>query len=508
MAVIARQSPEHSEGTRRSNFSNVVFLPVFKQIASTSTRLVFEMTGAANGNFMNILVIDDDKLIRKVITELLESEGHTVLSAEDGYTGFNILSKERIDVCFLDLWMPKIGGIETLQKIKEDFPDAEVVMISGQGNINVAVKATKLGAFDFIEKPFSTDSLLNVIKNIIQNKKNNSKALRITDNEILIGVTPQIQYVRKLIENAAKSDARIFISGENGTGKEIIAKEIHSKSLRVNKPLVSINCAAIPENLIESELFGYVRGAFTGASGNKIGKFESADTGTLFLDEIADMSLATQAKVLRVLQEMRVTKIGDSEQKKVDVRVISATNKDINGEIKNGRFREDLFYRLNVIPFYLPALRERREDIPLFINHFIKKLSEENNLETKKISGDAMNFMMGYSWPGNVRQLRNIVERLIVMVDENTITRDDVKKYLNLEAIEKPVIFDNKYENYKLNAAKDEFEKDFIEKKLVENKFNISKTAKTLGIFPSNLHSKINKLGINLEKIKNMYYNS
>ncbi len=459
---------------------------------------------------MNILVIDDDDIIRKIFTEILEKEKHRVFTAEDGIIGYEYFKKEKIDICFLDLWMPKIGGIEVLKKIKKEYPNVEIIMISGQAKIDIAVKATKLGAYDFIEKPLSIYNIISIIKSIEIKKKEKKETIdrELSQDDVLIGESKPIEAVKKLIENAAKSDARILITGENGTGKEIIAHEIHLKSLRATKPFIGVNCAAIPENLIESELFGHVKGSFTGATSDRIGKFELANTGTLFLDEIADMSLATQSKVLRVLQEMRVTKIGSIDSNDIDVRIIAASNKDIKNEIKDGRFREDLYYRLNVIPFYVPALRERKEDIELFINYFMSTISKQYNIKEKSISNDAKNYMINYSWPGNVRQLRNIIERLIIIVPRNNISLEDVKKHLDEEYTENSIIdVESKYEKYKLNMAVDEFEKDFIEKKLVENDFNISKTSKVLGIYSSNLYSKINKLGINVDKIKKMYYN-
>lgn len=459
---------------------------------------------------MNILIIDDDIIIQKIFTEILEKEKHKVFAAEDGIKGYEYFNKEKIDICFLDLWMPKIGGIEVLKKIKKEYPNVEVIMISGQAKIDIAVKATKLGAYDFIEKPLSIYNIISIIKSIEIKKKEKKETINreLSQDDVLIGESQPIKAVKKLIENAAKSDARILITGENGTGKEIIAREIHLKSLRAVKPFIGVNCAAIPENLIESELFGHVKGSFTGATSDRIGKFELANTGTLFLDEIADMSLATQSKVLRVLQEMRVTKIGSVDSNDIDVRIIAASNKDIKNEIKDSRFREDLYYRLNVIPFYVPALRERKEDIELFINYFMTAISKQYNIKEKSISKDAVNYMINYSWPGNVRQLRNIIERLIIIVPRKDITLEDVKKHLDEEYTENSITdVESKYEKYKLNIAVDEFEKDFIEKKLIENNFNISKTSKALGIYSSNLYSKINKLGINVEKIKKLYYN-
>jgi len=451
---------------------------------------------------MNILIIDDEDNIREILKDILEDEKHKVFTAEDGIKGIKFFDTEKIDVCFLDIWMPLIGGIDVLKSIKEKYSDVEVIMISGHAKIDQAVRATKLGAYDFLEKPLTMEKIIGTIKTIEKNLHSSAKKLKAVKNDEMVGSSPQLQVIKDLIENSAKSDARIFILGENGTGKELVAREIHNKSLRANRPFISINCAAIPENLIESELFGHVKGSFTGAAGDRTGKFELADTGTLFLDEIADMSLPTQAKVLRVLQEMKITKIGDGEQISINVRIIAATNKDIKDEIKKGNFREDLFYRLNVIPFNIPALRERKDDIPELINYFIDKISVENKMDKKSFSSDALDYMINYQWPGNIRQLKNIVERLLIMSSENEIDLSTVRKHLDEETDMSPDDSTAKYDDFKLNIAVDEFEKDFIEKKLKENNFNISKTAKILGVYPSNLYSKINKLGINVEEIR------
>ncbi|HOJ64614.1 MAG TPA: sigma-54 dependent transcriptional regulator [Spirochaetota bacterium] len=447
---------------------------------------------------MNILIIDDEDNIREIISDILIDEKHNVFKAEDGIKGLDIISKEKIDICFLDVWMPNMGGIDVLKKIKENYPEIEVVMISGHAKIDLAVNATKLGAYDFLEKPLTMEKIIGLVKTI-ENSKKESRYNRNLEQEKMIGNSPQMQAIRELIENASMSDARILILGENGTGKELVAREIHNKSFRKNNPFVCVNCAAIPENLIEAELFGYVKGAFTGAISDRIGKFELANSGTLFLDEIADMSLATQAKVLRVLQEMKITKLGDTKVKDIDVRIIAATNKDIKEEIKKGNFREDLFYRLNVIPFYIPPLRERKEDIPLLVDYYTEKISRESNIEKKIWAKDALEYLKQYPWPGNIRQLRNIVERIMVIVDKKEIDLSEVKKHLDSETILLKNNENSKYDDYKLNTAIDEFEKDFIEKKLKENDYNITKTAKALGIYPSNLYFKIHKLGINIK---------
>jgi two-component system, NtrC family, nitrogen regulation response regulator NtrX len=456
---------------------------------------------------MNILIIDDEENIREILKDILTDENHNVLTAENGEKGLECFNKEKIDICFLDIWMPEMGGIDVLKRIREFFTEVEVVMISGHAKIDQAVRATKLGAYDFMEKPLTMDKVIGIVKSIENGKRlkaeNKNQPLKSKNFDRMIGISKEMNSLNALIENSAKSDARVLILGENGTGKELVAREIHNKSSRKNKPFVAVNCAAIPENLIESELFGYVKGSFTGANSDRIGKFEIAHNGTLFLDEIADMSLSTQAKVLRVLQEMKITKIGDTELVPIDVRIIAATNKDIKEEIKKGKFREDLFYRLNVIPFYIPPLRDRRDDIKPLLDYFLNKLSIDNNLPLKSVAPEAQEYLEEYSWPGNIRQLRNIVERLLIMVTDDIIGIDEIKKHIDTESdLKSEDILYGKFEDYKLNTAVDEFEKSFIEKKLKENNFNISKTAKALGIYSSNLYSKINKLGINLEEKK------
>lgn len=448
---------------------------------------------------MTILIIDDEESIREVLADILTDENHTVFTAENGDIGLKLLNTEKIDMCFLDVWMPKIGGIDVLGSIKETYPEIDVVMISGHAKIDQAVRVTKMGAYDFLEKPLTLDKVLSVVKNIEMIRETKKIVINKSSSPVddMIGESQKMNDMRSLIETSAKSDARILILGENGTGKELIARDIHEKSLRKNKPFISINCAAIPENLIESELFGHVKGAFTGASFDKPGKFEIADGGTFFLDEVADMPLSLQAKLLRVLQEMKTTKIGGNESITIDVRVIAATNKNIKEEIKNGNFREDLYYRLNVIPFNVPPLRERKEDIPLLIDYYNKKLSSQNSKKPPIFTDGAVKYLSEYRWPGNIRQLRNIVERLLVMVNEESIAEDDVNKYIDKDfSCQQPDSVMSKYKDCGLNEAKEEFEREFIERKLKENSFSLTQTARELGIFPSNLSAKITKLGI------------
>lgn len=453
---------------------------------------------------MVILIIDDEAGIRNVMKDILKDEGHQVFLAKDGMEGLNLLDKEKIDICFLDVWMPGIGGIDVLSSIKEKYPQIEVIMISGHAKIDQAVRVTKMGAYDFLEKPLTITKILSIIKNIelLQERKETIKNNSIHELDNMIGKSQQIMEIRKIIEVTATSDARILILGENGTGKELIANEIHCKSSRKKNSFISVNCAAIPENLMESEFFGHEKGAFTGAISERAGKFELANKGTLFLDEIADMPLSLQAKLLRVLQEMKITKVGSSEVIKLDVRVIAATNKDLKEEVKKGNFREDLYYRLNVIPIYVPPLRERKEDIPLIIHYFNQKLSQSNNIHAKFFSEESLSYLTEQRWLGNIRQLRNFVERILVMVEEHEISLEQVLQYIDvdfLKEIYNPDDITEKYGKCRLNEAREKFEKEFIEKKLQENHYNITQTARSLGVFPSNLSTKIAKLGIKPE---------
>lgn len=452
---------------------------------------------------MNILIIDDEEYIRDVLYDVLTDEKHIVFTAENGDAGLSILNQEKVDICFLDVWMPNTGGIDVLASIREKFPEVQVVMISGHAKIDQAVRVTKMGAYDFLEKPLSIERIVSVIKNIEIFKE---AKLLMNENvyqaaDLMIGETPALKEVNRLIDTAAKTDTRVLILGENGTGKELVAREIHKKSLRKNKPFISVNCAAIPENLIESELFGHMKGAFTGASSDRSGKLELADKGTFFLDEVADMPLSLQVKLLRVLQEMKITRIGGSEEISLDVRIISATNKDIKTEIRKGNFREDLYYRLNVIPITVPSLRERKDDIPLLIEYFNGKLSKANNIEMKKFTDDAVKFLTAYSWPGNIRQLRNIIERLLVMVSGDIVDIEQVNLYIDKDFTANDPVYDiaAKFSEYGLNDAREKFEKEFILSKLSEHNFNLTQTAKALGVFPSNLSAKIVKLGISME---------
>ncbi len=456
-----------------------------------------------------VLVIDDESGIRSAVKDILEDEKYRVLTAEDGIVGLSIMREERVDLVLLDIWLPRKGGMDVLKDIKASWPDVEVVIISGHANIDMAVQAVKLGAYDFIEKPLSIDRIITATRNALaigvlkeENRKlRGEKAAA----EPMVAESPAMKTVLAAIRQSAGSDARVLITGENGTGKELAAREIHRLSQRSGRPFVEVNCAAIPESLIESELFGHEKGAFTDAVAKRKGKFEVADGGTIFLDEIADMSLQAQAKVLRAIQELKFERVGSEESISVDVRVIAATNKDLRAEIEAGRFREDLYFRLNVIPIRMPPLRERKEDVALLVEAFVEGLGPSAGT-SKSFSAEALAALAEHPWPGNVRELKNIVERVCVMSDESPVSRETVEHFLSRPGIGKPPIAGDGQEIpgtfaiLKLGDAKDAFEKNFIEQKLRECGYNISRTAEALGVYPSNLHAKLKKYGIQIER--------
>ena len=451
-----------------------------------------------------ILIIDDEPGIRTVLRDVLEDEGYTVLAVEDGIMGLTELAATTVDLVFLDVWLPNMGGMDVLKRIREQFPDLEIIMISGHANISLAVQATKMGAFDFLEKPLSLDRTMTVVRNAlaIKNLRRENKTLRnsIFMDDRMVGDSAGMRAVRELIGQAAAGDSRILIEGENGTGKELVAREIHSRSARASGPFVELNCAAIPENLIESELFGHEKGAFTNALQRRRGKVETADHGTLFLDEIADMSMTTQAKVLRVLQEMRFERVGGEESIRVDVRVISATNKDIRAEIAHGRFREDLFFRINVVPIHVPPLRDRLEDLPALAVYFMEKFKRPSAKEPRTISLEGMKVLSGYHWPGNIRELKNFVERVNIMTEEAVITAASVRSFLGAAAPAEASSVLSAYQGMTLSEARDGFERELIAERLRENGGNVSRTADALGVYASNLHSKMKKLKMSTEK--------
>ncbi|MDR0301890.1 MAG: sigma-54 dependent transcriptional regulator [Treponema sp.] len=453
----------------------------------------------------SILIIDDEPGIRSALASILEDEKYKVFSAEDALAGIEILKSEIIDIVFLDVLLPKLGGIEALEKIKQEWPAVEIVMISGHANIDMAVRAVKLGAFEFLEKPLSLDKVLTICRNAVAIKKlreenKNLKRISSIASEDIIGISTPIRNIREMVKQAAESDARILITGENGVGKEVIARAIHQCSVRADNPFVDVNCAAIPENLIESELFGHEKGAFTDAVSTRKGRFEMAHCGTLFLDEIGDMSLSAQAKVLRVIQEQKIERLGGEKTIETDVRIIAATNQDLEKACEEGRFRQDLFFRLNVIPIHVPPLRERTEDISMLLCHFLKLLKMEVSLEA-----DAIDVLVSHDWPGNVRELKNLAERIAVMHQGASITADELKKLLNKKS-KKPQNNANQLpegilgRNY--NEAKDNFEKCYLEFQLSKNNGIITRTAEAIGIYPSNLHAKLRKYNITAANVK------
>jgi two-component system nitrogen regulation response regulator NtrX len=448
-----------------------------------------------------ILIVDDEKGILDTLSGILEDEGYDVFLIEDAETALEILEKEEIDLIFLDVWLPKMSGIEAIKIIKEKDSDIPIIMISGHGNVEIAVEAIKLGAYDFLEKPLSMERVILTTERALQFKKlerENIKLRSSIDKKYeLVGSSSAMKKIKSQIELIAKGDSRVLIIGESGTGKELVARAIHSLSNRASAPFVEINCAAIPQELIESELFGHEKGAFTGAIERKIGKFELANGGTLFLDEIGDMSLLTQAKLLRVIETQKFQRVGGTKDIKVNVRIISATNKDLIKEIKKGNFREDLYYRLNVVPIYIPPLRERKEDIPELIRYFIDEFSKEKGWKVKTVDQQAMKILQNYDWPGNIRELRNAIERLMIMTINEVITFSDIESTGIIGQSKK----EESYFKYKtLKEAKDAFERDFLIRKLKENNWNMTKTAEIIGIERSNLYKKIKSLGISLPK--------
>ena len=449
-----------------------------------------------------ILVVDDEERIRQSLNGVLKDEGYDVEEAKDGVQALKQIESDPPDVVLLDIWMPGMDGIETLERIKTQTPNLPVIMISGHANIELAVKATKLGAYDFIEKPLSLEKVLLAVNHALLYSKleQENRALRqqVQRKYEIVGNSPEILHLKEQIKIVGPTNGWVLIAGENGTGKELVAREIHQTSLRADKPFVEVNCAAIPEELIESELFGHEKGSFTGALTKRRGKFDLANEGTIFLDEIADMSLKTQAKILRILQEQKFERVGGAEMIFVDVRVIAATNRDLRGEIQKGLFREDLYYRLNVIPIAVPPLRERKTDIAILVEHFIGEFCLENNKEIKKISPEAMDLLVSYSWPGNVRELKNLVERMVIMTRGPMIEAKDVPDPVREQPKAPP-----EFSFLEFNLLKDarrEFEKRFIMKKLTENDENISKTAELIGIERSNLHRKIKSYAIEMKK--------
>ncbi len=446
----------------------------------------------------NILVADDEKSIRRTLREILEYESYKVDEAEDGPTALEKIQTGAYDVVLLDIKMPKMDGLEVLEKARLESPDTSFIMISGHGNIETAVEATKKGAFDFISKPPELNRLLITVRNALDKSTlvTETKILKrkVTKTREIIGESESIQKIKETIERVAPTDARILITGENGTGKELVARWIHEMSSRMKGPLIEVNCAAIPSELIESELFGHEKGAFTSALKQRIGKFEQATGGTLFLDEIGDMRLEAQAKVLRALQENKITRVGGDKDISVDVRIVAATNKDLLAEVDAKRFRLDLYHRLSVILIHLPSLNERRSDIPLLADRFIREICEEYTVPRKTILPKALQELENFDWTGNIRELRNVCERLVILCGDK-ITDEDVQNYVTNSRSKRNTsdIFDQ-FRDF--HEFKEHFEKLFILHRLKANEWNISKTADELNIQRSHLYNKIEKYNL------------
>ncbi|HEV7240419.1 MAG TPA: sigma-54 dependent transcriptional regulator [Thermoanaerobaculia bacterium] len=441
-----------------------------------------------------ILIIDDEPAIRTTLAGILEDEGHKSTLCESGEEGIAQLARDEFDVVLLDLWLPGIDGLAVLERLRTA-NGPPVIMISGHGSVDSAVRATRLGAYDFLEKPLSLERVLLTVNHALSDRRLREQVRdlkrHLTLEEILIGESEPMQRLEQQIRSAAPSHSRVLITGENGSGKEIVARTLHRHSLRADQPFIDVNCAAIPEELIESELFGHRKGAFTGAIDDRKGKFELADGGTLFLDEVGDMSLKTQAKVLRVLQEQTFQRVGGQQTIKVDVRVIAATNKDVETEIANGSFRSDLYYRLNVIPIEVPPLRARGNDVVLLAEHFLRRFAAETAQPKKKLSAGAASKLKSYHWPGNVRELRNVAERLAILLPGDTIEPEDI--HLGAPRVEAaPEIASN----LPLKEARERFEKQYILDRLREFAGNVSRTAESLGVERSNLYRKMDAYGI------------
>ncbi len=449
-----------------------------------------------------ILVVDDEPGIRQALGQLLEYEGYEVKTATGGAEGITIYDSFRPQLVFLDVKMAGLDGLEVLKRLRQADPNATVVMISGHATIQTAVEATQLGAYDILEKPLDTDRVLVLLRNAFETRllSEENERLRetIESRYEIVGRTYGIRALLERIDKVAGTPARVLISGENGTGKELVARAIHRGSLRAKKPFVEVNCAAIPSELIESELFGHMKGSFTGAIADRAGKFEQADGGTLFLDEIGDMSLSAQAKVLRVLQDGFVTRIGGSKPIQVDVRVLAATNKHLEDEIANGRFREDLFYRLNVVPITVPALRERREDIEQLVVYFLQQFAARDGLPARGITDEALVRLSELDWPGNVRELRNTVERLVILASASTIAATDVERLVG-KRLGEPAGLGNLVDCTTFEEFKVAAERAFLLAKLRGFDWNVSETARALDMPRSNLYKKIERYALTRE---------
>ena len=452
-----------------------------------------------------ILVVDDEASIRRTLQEILEYEDYDVEQASDGEEALEAIRSTPYDLVLLDVKMPKLDGMEVLRAVADEAPEVPVVMISGHGTIETAVESTKLGAFDFIEKPPDLNRLLLTVRNAldrgqleVQNRRMRQAITEKAAGDLppIIGESEAVCDIKETIDRVAPTEARVLVTGENGTGKELVAKWIHQKSPRADGPMVEVNCAAIPSELIESELFGHEKGAFTGATQQRIGKFEQAHEGTLFLDEIGDMSLSAQAKVLRVLQENKIHRVGGDRSIEVDVRVVAATNKDLLEEIEAGEFREDLYHRIGVILIPVPPLRERREDIPLLTTYVADRLARRNGLDPKPFTDGALQHLKRCEWRGNVRELYNVIERLLILVDDDAIGASDVDRFVQPRGSNGSPTNNLLHAYDDFTQARDQFEKIFIEHQLLEHDWNVSQTAETIGIQRSHLYNKLNKYGI------------
>ena len=443
-----------------------------------------------------ILIVDDESDIRSSLQGVLEDEGYKAVLSESGEDCLATLDRKPIDLVLLDIWLPGMDGLETLERIIAMNDPPEVIMVSGHSNIETAVRATKLGAFDFLEKPLSIERTLIVLKNALEARRLRSENLELKKQfqarSVIVGDSIPMKALRQQILLMAPTNGRVLIYGESGSGKELVARAIHAQSLRKDEMFVEVNCAAIPEDLIESELFGHRAGSFPGATSDKEGKFQKADRGTLFLDEVGDMSLKTQSKVLRTLDEGRFIPVGEDEPVTADARVIAATNKDLEDEISKGNFREDLFYRLNVIPFFVPPLRERKEDIPLLARYFLREFSHTYNRRPKEMADDALDALVRYTWPGNVRELRNLIERIVIM---NPAVAKLERRHLPA-LVYRDGGRRNLGEFSSLHEGRASFERDYILKKLDENHGNVARAAEVLGLERSHLYRKMRTLGI------------
>ncbi len=442
-----------------------------------------------------VLVVDDEGGIRESLTSILSDEGYLVASAASAEEALERASAQDFEVILLDVWLPGIDGLEALSRMQSFTHPPSVIMISGHGTIETAVRATKLGAFDFIEKPLSLEKIIVLVRNAVAQRRlqdeNQSLRSELRHRYQVIGDSVPMKALRQQIAVTAPTNGRVLIYGESGVGKELVARSLHAASLRSKGPFVEVNCAAIPEELIESELFGHLKGSFSAASEDKIGKFEKANGGTLFLDEVGDMSLRTQSKVLRVLEEQRIEPIGSGQTMTVDVRVLAATNKNLETEISRGAFRQDLFYRLNVIPFFVPPLRDRVKDIPTLANHFLQEFSVAYGKKIRELSDASMDVLLRYPWPGNVRELRNLVERLVIVCPQARIEPHHLPPELFRGAAESP------HQPYNtLHEARSAYEREFILRKLQEHRWNMTQTAAALGLERSHLYRKMKSLGI------------